>query len=322
MGQPAPYMTKTRRIFLALCGCLLLALFASSLTACDSGTPNQKSVKTINTKNDKPPVTYSGDGKDVVIRTLYGGGLKGSLSFAPEVSIYGDGTYILGSERKGKLSSDALEKLLDSLVNTYDLPDFGERQFVDIQDMNATYLQLALNNKSMEYAYGSYGHYQPKSSSLDEYGRLGKALTAINDAVNATSNNPYGASAYALLARRTFSANANDTYPLWPLSDFTLEQAATYECGKIPENENTPNLETPCLKFTIPEHAIRLKDEQYQSIKAILSSGQGIMGEGGLYYNVTLRPLLPDEISSGKLSMLGSQQSSYMAIPLREGGPE
>ncbi|GHO65638.1 hypothetical protein KSC_045300 [Ktedonobacter sp. SOSP1-52] len=321
MRQLAQKITSTqprmpRSFFLIALSSLCLLLLALGLVACDSGTAKQKQIKTIQQAKANKQVTYSVDPQDVVIRTLYGGGLKGSLSLSPVLSIYGDGTYILGTERTGKLTPDALQQLLDALVNTYDLPDFSQKQFIDIQDLNATYLQLALNNQQTEFAYGSFGYYQPKAQELDEYTRLGKALTAINNAVNATSSQPYKASTYALLARRTFSADPQRDYPFWPLSDYTLEQAATYECGSIPPNENTPNLETPCLKFTIPSHALLLNHGQYQSLKASLNGNSGTMSEAGLYYTLTLRPLLPDETQTKALAMFGSQQTQFTPIPL------
>lgn len=307
--------TLRRRVLIALSG-LCLLLLALGLVACDSGTTKQKQIKTIQQTKANKQVTYSADSQDVVIRTFYGGGLKGSLSLSPVLSIYGDGTYILGSERTGKLSSDALQQLLDAFVNTYDLPDFSQKQFIDIQDLNATYLQLSLNNQQIEFAYGAFGHYQPKAQETDEYTRLGKALTAINDAVNATGNQPYKASAYSLLARRTFSADPQRDYSSWPLSDYTLEQAATYECGSIPPNENTPNLETPCLKFTIPGHALLLSHDQYQALAGSLNGNSGTISEAGLYYTITLRPLLPDEAQHKALAMFGSQQTQYTPVPL------
>ncbi|GHO52084.1 hypothetical protein [Ktedonobacter robiniae] len=321
MRQLARKVTSTlpksrHRCSLITLSSLCLLLLALGLVACDSGTAKQKQIKTIQQAKANKQVTYSADPQDVVIRTLYGGGLKGSLSLSPVLSIYGDGTYILGTERTGKLASDALQQLLDALVNTYDLPDFSQKQFIDIQDLNATYLQLALNNQQTEFAYGSFGHYQTKAQELDEYTRLGKALTAINNTVNATSSQSYKASTYALLARRTFSADPQRDYPFWPLSDYTLEQAATYECGSIPPNENTPNLETPCLKFTIPSHALLLNHGQYQSLKASLNGNSGTMSEAGLYYTLALRPLLPDEAQTKALAMFGSQQTQFTPVPL------
>lgn len=314
LARKVPF-TPRRSVLIALSSlCLLLLAFGP--VACDSGAAKQKQVKTIQQAKANKQITYSADPQDAVIRTLYGGGLKGSLSLSPVLSIYGDGTYILGIERTGKLAPDAMQQLLDALVNTYDLSSFSQKQFIDIQDLNATYLQLTLNNQQTEFAYGSFGHYQPKAQELDEYTRLGKALTAINNAVNATSSQPYKASTYALLARRTFSADPQRDYLSWPLSDYTLEQAATYECGSIPPNENTPNLETPCLKFTIPSHALLLNHGQYQSLKDNLNGNSGTMSEAGRYYTLTLRPLLPDEAQTKALAMLGSQQTQYIPVPL------
>jgi hypothetical protein len=68
--------------------------------------------------------------------------------------------------------------------------------------------------------------------------------------------------------------------------------------------------------------ALILKANQFREIKKLLGDQQeGQFVELGLYYDVRLRPLLPDEPSTKKLAMLGSAQSTYEDIPLVEGTP-
>jgi hypothetical protein len=60
-----------------------------------------------------------------------------------------------------------------------------------------------------------------------------------------------------------------------------------------------------------------------QQQRAILSQlkgqQQGVFYDLGQYYNVTLRPLLPDELAQKTLAMLGSAELVYTGVPLREG---
>ncbi|WP_137686230.1 hypothetical protein [Thermosporothrix hazakensis] len=250
-----------------------------------------------------------------IIRTLYGGGLHGTLSFSPQISIYSDGTYVLGVEKKGQLASDSLQTLLDTLANTYNLFDFSRKQFSDIQDQNSTYLQLAFNGKQTQLQYGTFGHYQANAQDRDEYTRLGKALTAISEALTGPTE-PYQTNHYALLIRRAYGADPTASHPAWPLTEYTAEQAAYSECGKNPANENTPNLETSCLKFTLPAHGLLLTSEQVQQFKEVMKGAQQDFEENGNYYTVTLRPLLPDEQANHRLAMFGSAQSDFRAVPL------
>ncbi len=302
---------KTRSVFfiLACCGLLLLAL-----SSCDP-TPPSSSSHTQNrtfTGSSTQPITYSSSPSDVLIRTFYGGGLNGSFSFDPQVSIYGDGSYILGLDRQGKLTTEELQQLLNALVNTYGLLNFSQQRFSDVQDENATFLELAFNGKQEELVYGT------TNSNQDEYQRLGQALTAINEALKG-STQPYKASAVSLLVRQTFSPDLHTRIPSWPLADFTLAQAAIYECGPVPPDETSQNAETACLKFVIPEHAILLNGAQAQSIQGALSGSQGDFTEQDLYYTVFLRPLLPDEAASKMLAMFGSDQEIFRGVPLLSG---
>jgi hypothetical protein len=271
-----------------------------------AGTPNQA-------------ITYSTLPQDVLIRTFTGGGLYGSLSLSPNVSIYGDGTYILGTTQEGQLGTDALQNLLHHLVDTYGLLDMQQRQFADIQDQNATYLELNLNGQQMEFMYGSFGNQQESALAMQEYHNLGLALTAINQALTGPTQ-PYHSQYMALLVRQDFSPNLSQSIPAWPITDFTLAQAAAFECGLIPQDTTSQNPETGCLKYTIPDNAILLTATQQATLVAQMpNQTQSDFSEDGLYYQVTLRPLLPDEIVSKELAMFGSAQQSYKGVPLLEG---
>jgi hypothetical protein len=305
---------------------MLLAIISLSLlsvvltTACQSDTtttgPNGEN-KTF-TGSSKQPITYNSNAHEVLIRTFYGGGLQGSFSLSPQISLYGDGTYIFGLDRQGKLSPQEVQQLLNTLVNTYGLLNFSQQHFSDIQDENATFMQLLLNGKQQTFVYGSFGHYQASAQKLDEYQRLGKALTTLTETLKGPTQ-PYKGSRMALLVRQTLSTDPRETIPTWPLSDFTLDQAALYECGTYPRDETTQNQETPCLRFVIPARAILLTSEQAQRVMPFLRDQQGDFSEQGLYYRVILRPLLPDELSSKTLAMFGSAQTSYRGVPLLDG---
>jgi len=166
--------------------------------------------------------------------------------------------------------------------------------------------------------YGTLDNTEASAQELDEYRRLGKAITAINETLKG-STQPYKATTIALLARQTFSPDLQRTIPSWPISDFTLAQAAVYECGAVPADETSQNAETACLKFAIPSHAILLNASQVRTIKEALQGTQGDFTEQGLYYTVILRPLLPDEFVRKTLAMFGSEQGSYRGVPLLSG---
>jgi hypothetical protein len=298
----------------------LLCLFILLLSGSDLSTPSghESTQSRTFTGSSTQPITYSINAHDVLIRTFYGGGLSGSFSLGPQLSIYGDSTYIIGLDREGKLTTEELQPLLNALVNTYGLLNFSRQRFSDIQDENAIFLELALNGKQKEFVYGTIDSAHTSAQELDEYHRLDKAITAINETLKGPTH-PYTATSFALLARQTFSLDLQKTIPSWPLSDFTLAQAAVYECGVVPTDETSQNAETACLKFVIPSRAILLNTSQVQAIKDALEGTQGDFTEQDLYYSVTLRPLLPDEVVRKTLAMFGSEQGSYRGVPLLTG---
>lgn len=296
------------------------------LTACNSSilssSPNSSSSFTFPTNNG--PITYSTKPSDVLIRTFYGGGNLGTLAFSPEISIYGDGTYILGpgyQMRRGKLDEATLQQLLHTLVDSDGLLSLTRQEFYDVPDQNPTFLQLSLNNKHFEFLYGKFGMLPESAQDIDEYHHLGKALAAIIAALQGPTY-PYTSSAMALLVHQDFSPELGQNIPDWSLPDFSLDQLATYECGTIPVDQTGPNADTGCLTFNTPHYAYLPTSQQLQNIR-ILLNGQ-LQGEfyepgSGLYYTVVLRPLLPDELPQKMLAMLGSQELSYSGVPLRSG---
>ncbi len=304
-----------------------LVLLSIGLGSCANSTP-APAAKTRSTSKPHPtraisgpsnqPVTYSTDPQDVLIRTLYGGGHTGALALAPQISVYGDGSYIFGIDQRGKLSSDVLQSLLNTLVNDDRLLTFTRQTFSDIADQNMTFLELQLNGKQKELVYGSFGHYQASAEDTDEYQRLEKALRTITETLQGPTQ-PYKGTRFVLLVRQIFNQDATKTVPYWPLYDFTLAQTAAYECGIITPDDTSQNPETGCLKFIIPAHAILLTTQQAATIERLLQGTQDIISEQGLYYQVTLRPLLPDELASKSLAMLGGNQDRYTPITLHEG---
>ena len=61
----------------------------------------------------------------------------------PEISIYGDGTFITGPGLKlqqGSLSNDALQSLLHTLTSTDNVLQLQQQVFDDIPNQNATLL--------------------------------------------------------------------------------------------------------------------------------------------------------------------------------------
>jgi hypothetical protein len=313
-----PYNIFPRRLLL-----IMLCSFLILLTACDSSSSisSASTRHTLSTSNGST-ITYSSRPQDVLIRTFYGGGKLGTLEISPEITIYGDGTYILGpglDMQQGQLQADALQQLLNRLVDTYGLLKLSRQQFYDVPDQNATLLQLMLNGNQYEFLYGPFGNLQESAQDMDEYQRLGKALTSISEALSGPTHD-YTSRQMALLVHQTFSPDLSQNILSWNFQDFTLFQLATYECGPIPPDETGPNADTGCLTYTVPHTALLLDTQQLQQISTLLQGqAQGVFLEGRLYYNVTLRPLLPDEFAQNMLAMFGSQELSYTGVPLHVG---
>ena len=306
--------------------CFILVLLLTLLTACTSptGSVSPKATSASHTlPGSNGTITYSSSPQDVLIRTFRGGGNAGTLQISPEVSIYGDGSYILGpgySMREGQLSADALQQLLHTLVDSNGLLNLNRRQFSDTSDQNGTLLELSLNGKNYEYLYSTFGT-QPDSETqqdLQEYHRLDAALTAITNALSGPTHT-YTSKDMVLLVHQDFSPDLTQKIPNWTLPDFTLNQAATYECGAIPQDITGPNADTGCLTYTIPRQAVLLTATQQQAIAVSLKNQHGVFLEQGLYYAVDLRYLLPDELPNKMLAMFGSQQFNYTGVPLHSG---
>jgi hypothetical protein len=305
---------------------VILCLLATLITACagssstTSSSKSGKNTQVLPTNNGM--ITYSSRPSDAIVRTFYGGGNLGTLAFSPEISIYGDGTYILGpgiQMRQGKLDADSFQQLLHTLVDTDGLLSFTQTQFYDVPDQNATFLQLILNNKHYEFQYGKFGTLQESAQELDEYHRLDRALTTIRESIKGPTH-PYRNNTMIVLVHQDFSPDLTQNIPEWSLPDFTLNQLAIFECGVILPDQVGPNGDTGCLTFTAPGVAYLPTTRQLQSIRALLKNQQeGEFIEQGLYYHLVLRPLLPDELPQKLVAMLGSNELSYNGIPLRSG---
>ena len=308
------------KLVLALLFCVILVV----VSACDSmpNTGGKVKNQSISTTNNGV-ITYSARPQDVLIRTFYGGGKLGSFEYSPEISIYGDGSYILGpglQMRQGQLSNDALGQLLHTLVDTNGLLKFTTKRFYDIPDQNATFLQLMLNGTSYTYQYGPFGNLQESAQDMNAYQRLGAALTSITSALNGPTH-PYVSAQMALLVHQEFNPDLSQAIASWSLSDFTLYNLAVYECGIVPLDQTGPNADTGCLTYTVPHNALLLSEQQRQMIISLLNGQpQGVFLDRGQYYSVALRPLLPDELAQKTLAMLGSAELDYAGVPL-QGGP-
>lgn len=314
----------TRMYLFGLSWVVILFLISMLVSACDlssftsSNSGNGKT--TLPTNNGS--VTYSTQPGDVLIRTFYGGGNMGTLELSPDVSIYGDGTYILGpglQMREGKLDTATLQQLIHTLVDTDGLLNLSRQVFNDNPDQNATFLQLSLNNKQYAYQYGKFGTQQKSAQDINAYHLLDQALTTITNTLNGPTHT-YTNSTMALLVHQDFSPDLTQTFPKWTLSDFSLYQLAAYECGVTPIDQTGPNADTGCLTYTVPQNAYLPTPQQILNIKLLLKGLQeGDFLERGLYYRVVLRPLLPDELSHKTIAMLGSQELKYSGVPLQSG---
>ncbi|HXL37435.1 MAG TPA: hypothetical protein VN954_09580 [Ktedonobacteraceae bacterium] len=307
-------------LFQSMLFCIILVLF----TACDSSanTSSTNGAKQTLSISSGSTITYNTRPQDVLIRTFYGGGKLGTFEMSPEISIYGDGTYILGpglQMQEGRLQAAALQQLLNKLVDTYGLLKLNKQQFYDIPGQNATVLQLMLNDKEYTYLYGPFGNMPESAQDRSEYQRLGNALTSITEALVGPTH-PYTNQQMVLLVHQTYSPDLSQSIPNWSFQDFSLFQLSTFECGLIPPDLTGPNADTGCLTYTIPRTALLLNPQQLHHMKTLLhGQQQAVFLENGAYYSVTLRPLLPDEIEQKTLAMFGSQELSYTGVTLSKG---
>ena len=303
---------------------IIICIIIMLVTACDSNanTSSTNSAKQTLSISSGSTITYNTRPQDILIRTFYGGGKLGTFEMSPEISIYGDGNYILGpglQMQQGRLQAVALQQLLHKLVDTYGLLKLNKQQFYDVPDQNATVLQLMLNDKEHTYLYGPFGNMQESAQDRSEYQRLGNALTSITEALVGPTHS-YKSQQMVLLVHQTFSPDLSQSIPYWSFQDFTLFQLSTFECGLIPSDLTGPNGDTGCLTYTVPHTALLLNTQQLQQIKTLLhEQEQAVFLEKGAYYSVTLRPLLPDEIEQKTLAMFGSQELSYTGVTLAEG---
>lgn len=317
-----PFIGSTvKKLAILLCPLLLLAACSSQPNAQVSATPTHPHT-TISTGSGT--VTYNTGSQDVVIRTFYGGGNMGPLEMSPDISIYGDGTYILGpglQMREGTVNTDALQQLLNTLVNSDGLLTFTRQQFYDVPDQSMTVLQLSLNGKNYTYYYGQFGSLQESTQDMHEYQQLGQALTTITQSLSGPTH-PYTSNVVVPLVHMDFSPDLTKTIPTWTYSGFTLDQLATYECGATPPDLTGPNADTGCLSFTTPQHVYLPTQQQMRAIKGMLKGQpEGVFYETdtGQYYSIVLRQLLPDEQVSQSVAMYGSAELTYTAVPLHGG---
>lgn len=302
---------------------LLLLTLLLIVAACDSSpaTTKTKQSHTFSTGSGTN-ISYFSGSQDVVLRIMYGGGRLGTLELSPNISIYGDGSYILGpglSMREGQLATNSMEQLLHTLVDSDGLLTFTQQQFYDIPDQNATFLQLNLNGTHYPFEYGPFGNLSESAQEMDEYKRLGQALTSIQNALTGPVH-AYTGSTATLLAHQDFSPDLSQTIPAWTLADIDLANLAIFECGAIPQDITSPNADTGCLSYTAPRIALLLNAQQQSAISALFHHQQeAVFSENGLYYSAALRPLLPDEQAQHALAMVGSDDLNITSIPLRAG---
>jgi hypothetical protein len=312
---------RPRRQNAARAGLLLLSLLLL-LAACDWGQSHHQTMQT----DSGSTISYSTLPQDVLVRIFSGGGKVGRLELTPEVSIYGDGTFIVGPGLhpvQGSLDSAHLQSLLHTLTSIDNLLQLRQRVFADIPDQNGTLLQLTLNAKEYQFLSGPFGNLQESAEQMHEYQQLGNAINAVRSAL-AGPLRPYASSQMALLVTETFRADftevQNQALPTWPPGDIVLADTARYECGSIPQDLTGPNADNGCLTYTVPHLAYLPGPRHLQAMRAILKGQQQqLFLESGAYYMVILRPLLPDEVSLQQLAMYGSNSQGYMAVPLKTG---
>lgn len=307
-------------------GALLLCLLLVLLAACDLGNSGQGSQNQTIQTDSGSAITYSTAPQDVLVRLFFGGGKVGTLEWTPEISIYGDGTFLIGPGlklQKGSLSSTDMQNLLHTLTSTDNLLQLHRQVFNDIPDQNAALLQVTLNGKNYQFVYGPFGNLQESTQDMREYQQLGDAISAVRNSLSGPES-AYTSQQMALLVYQTFRADftlaQNQALPYWPLSDISLANTAVYECGVIPQDLTGPNADNGCLTYTVPRVAYLPSQQDLRVIQdALHGKEQEIFMENNSHFVVTLRPLLPDEVAQQQLAMYGSNTQTYAPIPLKSG---
>jgi hypothetical protein len=301
----------------------LLLLLAVLLVACDWGQSSHHQTVQIDSGGT---VSYSTLPQDVLVRIFSGGGKVGRLELSPEISIYGDGSFITGPglhPQQGSLNTDQLQSLLHTLTSTDTLLQLHQQVFADVPEQNVTLLQLALNGKNYQFTYGPFGNLQENTEQMHEYRQLGNAISAVRNALHG-SEHPYLSSHMALLVSQTFridfTVDQTQTIPTWPINAIVLADTAIYECGSIPPDLTGPNADNGCLTYTVPRAAYLPGRRTLLAIQTALKGHmEQLFIENGSYYVVILRPLLPDELGLQQLAMYGSNSQSYTPVPLTTG---
>jgi len=325
---PRRYQLRKRdkRGYLALLSFLcLMSLF---LLACDSGNSVQSTHRQMVQTDTGDTISYSTQPQDVLARIFFGGGKVGTLQLTPEISIYGDGSFITGPGlqlRKGSLSSEALQKLLQNLTNTNHLLKLHRQIFNDIPNQNVTLLQVVLNNKNYQFLYGAFSNLQESDQDMQEYKQLGAAISTIRNGLTGPTTT-YTSQNKALLvyatSRADFTEVESSSIPQWTLSGISLANTAAYECGLIQPDPNNPrtNLDNGCLTYVIPLAVFQPAQQDLRPINQLLrGQQQSMFRENDGYYVVMLRQLLPDEIAHQQLAMYGSDTQDYLPVPLKKG---
>src|SRR5947207_4409095 len=101
---------------------IIFSIIIILFTACDSSanTPSINNAKQTLSTSSGSTVTYNTRPQDVLIRTFYGGGKLGTFEMSPEISIYGDETFILGPGlqiKQGRLQAVARQHLVHNLLD-------------------------------------------------------------------------------------------------------------------------------------------------------------------------------------------------------------
>ncbi len=130
---------------------------------------------------------------------------------SPDISIYGDGMFILGpglQMQEGRMEATSLQQLLNTVVDSDNLLKLSQQTFYDVPDQNATVLLLSVNGKQYQYIYGPFGNLPESESAqaLADYKSLGSAITSIQNAVQGPLH-PYTSPDTALLVHQDFSPN-------------------------------------------------------------------------------------------------------------------
>ncbi len=272
------------------------AAVAASLTLSACGSHSSSNVKAL---------AHPKGSDQVVIRVSFGGGFVApltSLRMTPTFTLYGDGTVIVPADRKetqpgpaalpllqGKLSESQVQDLLGKAKKAglldQNLVDYGGMGSIGIADAPTTTVEINGDGQRITHRAYALGMTAGSSRMPADQARARRQLADFVDHLpKSAASHEYSPDSIAVYVAPAFAGQTQSTdAPIeWPLkSDLSVDgkssgsSAADYRCILVSGADATVLLQT-----------LKKANEQSQWVSR---------QTGSITYQLSIRPLLPDE---------------------------